>query len=108
MNIKKFLVAVVSSFVLLLTIFLASCSGDKPNNNTSNGQFLDSARTIKVVQIEGSADVSDGKETINCFKGMNLYDGDTLNVKAESVLVIKFDADKYVYLGENTKVNIKS
>ena len=101
----KKLIGVLSILVsLVLLIFLASC-GDDVNNG---GRLIDSARTIKVVQIEGSATVTDDSETIDCFKGMNLYDGDVLNVSKDSILVVKFDEDKYVYLGENTKVNIKS
>ena len=103
---KKFLTIIISSLVLMLTIFLASCGSS--NNEENKGNLLDSARSIKIVQIEGSGNVSDGKETVACFKGMNLYSGDTLNVDANSVIVIRFDEDKYVYLGENTKVNILS
>ena len=99
---KKF-IGFIICFIFCF-IFLVSC-GDDSNNS---GRLIDSARTIKVVQIEGTATVTDDNETIDCFKGMNLYDGDILNVSKDSILVVKFDEDKYVYLGENTKVNIKS
>ena len=98
-----FFVTTILSFVLIL-FSLTSCGDDRENN----GSLLDSARSIKIVGMEGSATVSDDKEELKCFKGMNLYDGDTLNIGADSVLVIKFDEDKYVYLGENTTINIKS
>ena len=98
-----FFVTTILSFVLIL-FSLTSCGEDRENN----GSLLDSARSIKIVGMEGSATVSDDKEELKCFKGMNLYDGDTLNIGADSVLVIKFDEDKYVYLGENTTINIKS
>ena len=98
-----FFVTTILSFVLIL-FSLTSCGDDRENN----GSLLDSARSIKIVGMEGSATVSDDKEELKCFKGMNLYDGDTLNIGADSVLIIKFDEDKYVYLGENTTINIKS
>ena len=99
---KKFIGFIIC---FIFCIFLASCSDGGSNNGE---RLLDSARNIKVVQIEGSATVTDDTETVDCFKGMNLYDGDTLNVGKDSVIVVKFDEDKYVYLGENSKVNIKS
>ena len=113
---KKKLIIIISSIaaviaitVTILIIVLASNSGSKNNNDINGGNsYLDSARTIKIVQIEGSASVTDEEGTADCFKGMNLYDGDKVDVKAESVLVVKFDADKYVYLGEETTINIKS
>ncbi len=83
----------------------------EPSSNpvpTITTQLIQSARTIKIVQIEGEATVTDEYETSECFRGMNLYDGDKIEVKANSVLVIKFDEDKYVYLGENTTINLKS
>lgn len=104
---KKLFSIIAASLLLLLTVFLASCGGGN-NDNTNNGQLLDSARSIKVVQLEGSANVTDSKETTACFKGMNLYSGDKVDVLANSVLVVRFDEDKYVYLGENTTVNILS
>jgi hypothetical protein len=99
---KKFIGFIIC---FIFCIFLASCSDGGSNNGE---RLLDSARNIKIVQIEGSATVTDDTETVDCFKGMNLYDGDTLNVGKDSVIVVKFDEDKYVYLGENSKVNIKS
>lgn len=91
-------------FTMVFILLLSSCS----KGSESNDNYLDSARSIKVVQIEGKATVSDEKETIDCFCGMNLYDGDSLNVLDESTLVVRFDEDKYVYLGSNTKIKIKS
>ncbi len=99
---KKFIGFIIC---LMFCIFLASCSkSDEPEN----GRFLDSARNIKIVQIDGSANVTYEEKTDTCFKGMNLYDGDSVIVSANSTIVIKFDEDKYVYLGENTKIDIKS
>lgn len=117
----------LSSIVLVLTLVtLVGCGGSKNkptttkepdnsntnnngnNNNNNNNQYLSTARTIKVVQIEGNATVTDTEETTKCFPGMNLYDGDTLTVSKDSTLVVKFDDDKYVYLGENTVISIKS
>ncbi len=82
-----------------------SSSNPEPTITT---QLIQSARTIKIVQLEGEATVTDEYETSECFRGMNLYDGDKIDVKANSVLVIKFDEDKYVYLGENTTINLRS
>ena len=101
---KRLFVIYVFLFIFGL-FFLTNCSN---NSNTETGNLIDSARTIKVVQLEGSANVRDNKETVACFKGMNLYDGDVVDVLANSTLVVKFDEDKYVYLAENTTINIKS
>ena len=117
---KNLFKSLITSIILVFAIvFLASCGKkstpttkpDDTNNNNNNGgnnQLLSTARSIKVVQVDGGATVTDSKTTTNCFKGMNLYDGDTLTVNADSTLVIKFDDDKYVYLGEKTIINIKS
>jgi hypothetical protein len=95
--------AIVAAVAIVLAIVLSNESGENTDLN-----YLDSARTIKIVELEGNATVTDEKETINCFKGKNLYNGDTVDVLENSVLVIKFDEDKYVYIGENSKINLKS
>lgn len=116
---KNIFKAIISSIVLVLAILLLVGCGSKnkkitteptntTNNNNNNNNFLTTARSIKVVQISGAASVTDTEETTKCFAGMNLYDGDTLTVSKDSTLVIKFDDDKYVYLGENTTISIKS
>ena len=108
---KKLLIIIISAAVAVIAtvsiILAVVLSKPKDNGNNNNG-YLDSARTIKIVQIEGSATVTDDEGSSSCFKGMNLYNGDKVNVNADSVLVIKFDEDKYTYLGENTIINIKS
>ena len=91
--------------VFIFILMLSSC-GKKGNNDSR--ELIDSARKIKIVQMEGKATVTDDRETLNCYVGMNLYSGDYVEVSKESVLVIKFDEDKYVYLGENTKINLLS
>lgn len=112
MNKKKILILLLSFvFIFLVAISLTSCFSSEPaatSTTDESERLLSTARTIKVVQIEGSATVTDTDGEINCFKGMNLYDGDKLDVKADSTLVVKFDDDKYVYLGENTTINLRS
>ncbi len=118
MSKKKLLIIIISSIVVfataltLILVLTLGGSNSQPSQNQDNPVVEPNnsyqARSIKVVQIDGEASVTADNETINCFKGMNLYDGDTLNVKAESVIVVKFDQDKYIYLGENTEVKIKS
>lgn len=109
MSKKKLWIIIGSSIAALVivavTLILVFTLGNK--GKTEDG-YLDSARSIKVVEIEGSATLEDADESIQCFKGMNLYSGDKVTVNQKSVLVIRFDEDKYVYLGENTKINIKS
>lgn len=112
---KTTIFTILSVFVLMLAFVLSSCGGgnktttEAPTTQSSEQtRILSEGRTIKVVQLEGDAEVVDETGTTKCFKGMNLYDGDKLIVKENSVLVVKFDEDKYVYLGENTTVNVKS
>ena len=83
-------------------------SSINPSETDNYIELIESARTIKIVLLEGSATVTDEFETSDCFKGMNLYDGDKLVVNENSLLVIRFDEDKYVYLGENTTISVKS
>ncbi|MBQ6784033.1 MAG: hypothetical protein IJP63_08540, partial [Acholeplasmatales bacterium] len=102
---KKLLIIIISAVaavVATVSIILAVVLSKPKDNGNNNNGYLDSARTIKIVQIEGSATVTDEEGSSSCFKGMNLYNGDKVNVNADSVLVIKFDEDKYTYLGENT------
>ncbi|MCR5349466.1 MAG: FecR domain-containing protein, partial [Acholeplasmatales bacterium] len=93
--------------IFMLVLFLTGCNGSN-NKKTDESNLIDSARKIKIVQMEGSAKVTDEKETLDCYVGMNLYSGDNVEVAKSSVLVVKFDDDKYVYLGEETKINILS
>lgn len=84
-----------------------------PSTTTSTQEstdpvFVDVARKIKIVQLEGTSTVTDEDDTYDCFIGMNLYSGDVLEVADQSVAVVKFDNDKYVYFGSNSKVNIVS
>jgi hypothetical protein len=108
---KKKLIIIISSItaaiVAVVAIVLAIVLSNKSGENTDLN-YLDSARTIKIVELEGNATITDEIETINCFKGKNLYNGDTVDVLENSVLVTKFDEDKYVYIGENSKINLKS
>jgi len=104
------LISSIASFVVIavaVTLILVFTLG-KSSDSEKRDNLLDSARNIKIVQIEGSGTVTDDKDTVNCFKGMNLYSGDSLKVNEESVIVVRFDEDKYVYLGEKTKINITS
>ena len=107
---KSKLIILISSIVaaiaiaLTVTLIIVLRPKAEPSNNGSIGE----ARSIKIVALEGSATLTDGNEKIDCFKGMNLYDGDHIDVLDNSVLVARFDEDKYVYFAENTSINIKS
>ncbi len=109
----KFIIVFIAIFA---TFGLAACGGSNNNTTTTqtvetqenNPQPIGQARSIKIVQIEGEATVTDANETIACFKGMNLYDGDELNVKENSKLVLRFDEDKYIYIDQLSEVRIKS
>lgn len=107
---KKWLIIIISSIALVaaVAVTLVLVLMPKNNNTNDNERLLDSARSIKIVQITGSGSVSDEDGSYNCYKGMNLYDGDTLDVASNSVIVIKFDQDKYAYLDENTTAVIKA
>lgn len=107
---RKTIIKIISSFIFIVGLFILVSCGETENktNDVINGELLDSVRSIKIVEMEGNATVTDETETTNCYKGMNLYDGDLLKVAESSVVVVRFDEDKYVYLGENTDVSIKS
>ena len=106
---KKIIIIIISAVVVIAAavgITLGIVLGNKGGNQNNN--LIDQARNIKIVQIEGKAKVTDSKETTDCFKGMNLYNGDTVNVEADSVLVLRFDEDKYVYIDQLSTIKIKS
>ena len=106
---KKIIIIIISAVVVIAAavgITLGIVLGNKGGNQNNN--LIDQARNIKIVQIEGKAKVTDSKETTDCFKGMNLYNGDTVDVEADSVLVLRFDEDKYVYIDQLSTIKIKS
>ena len=107
---KKWLIIIISSVVAIATAvtLILVFTLRKPAEDPDNTKLLDSARTIKIVQVTGEAIVTNEDEEIQCYKGLNLYDGDFVSVSKESTIVVKFDEDKYVYLGENTKIKIRS
>ncbi len=113
MSKRSWIIIIISSAVALITavtlilVFTLRKPAEEPTNNNTD-LLVDSARSIKIVQMEGSGTVTDSEGTTDCFVGLNLYDGDSLKVNDKSVIVVKFDEDKYVYFGENTKVNLKS
>ena len=64
---KKFYFFIATSLSLLLMLLLIACGGKNNNNaETSRGMLIDSARSIKIVQMDGKATVKDEKE--ECLK----------------------------------------
>lgn len=65
-------------------------------------------RSIKVEQLEGSAVVRRSDKDLDVYINMNLRNGDTLNVNSSSSVLIKLDSDKFIYVGENSKIDLVS
>ncbi|MGN0733103.1 MAG: FecR domain-containing protein [Emergencia sp.] len=94
--------------VLLLTMgVLTACggsSGDGPGSGSvssggsEGGKAGESARTVVVDGVNGTAVVLDeSKESMNAYKGMNLYSGNDVTVQKSSDMTLVLDMDKYLY-----------
>ena len=104
---KRLFISLAAIIVMLIT--LVSCGGkkteDSPATTTNQPTLVDSARSIKVVELDGTATVTDESETINCFKGMNLYDGDIVIVKR---CKIARNGEMVVALTHDNEVTLKT
>ena len=68
----------------------------------------ESYRSIKIESLEGEAVVKRSDKNLNVYLDMNLRSGDSLETKANSSVVVKLDEDKYIYVGENSKIDLIS
>lgn len=65
-------------------------------------------RDITVDQTEGSVVIVGTTNNGQAYKGERLFNGDDVTVAEASSLVMKMDADKYVYADENTHFFLQS
>ena len=80
----------IIKLLIIMTLLLVSMVGCGKNT----------ARTIKVEELEGTADVTNGEGTSNAYEGQNLQSGDEVGVMDESSLLLLLDTDKHVFATE--------
>lgn len=68
----------------------------------------ESYRSIKIESREGEAVVKRDDKELNVYNDMNLRSGDTLETFENSSVMIKLDDDKYIYVGEKSKIDLIS
>lgn len=69
----------------------------------------ESYRSMAVDRAQGTTLItneSDGEK--EAYKGMHLYSGDDVNVQKEANLVLRLDADKYMYAQEHTHFKVEN
>ena len=66
----------------------------------------DAYRSVKIIEIGGTANIDRDGKTLAALENMNLRTGDSLETKEESFARMKLDEDKYVYLAENSRISL--
>ena len=67
---------------------------------------MDTYRSIKVFELNGTCQVTRGDETLEAFKNMTLSSGDTFTVGDTGFARLKLDDDKFVYLEAGTRIEL--
>lgn len=80
----------IIKLLIIMTLLLVSMVGCGKNT----------ARTIKVEELEGTADVTNNEGTLDAYVGQNLQSGDEVGVMDESSLLLLLDTDKHVFATE--------
>lgn len=80
----------IIKLLIIMTLLLVSMVGCGKNT----------ARTIKVEELEGTASVTNNEGTLDAYEGQNLQSGDEVNVLVDSSLQLLLDVDKHVFATE--------
>lgn len=64
------------------------------------------ARSAKVLEINGTCSVERGGKVLGVTEGMKLFTDDILVVGKGSSTRIRIDEDKFIFLGENSRLNL--
>ena len=65
-------------------------------------------RTIQIQEIDGSVLINRNNKENEAYKGMNLKNGDNIKTKDDSHTILKLDLDKYIYIGNNSSIDLTS
>ena len=88
---------VILIFLLTFIFGLSSCKKEE-----------DSYRNIKIVELEGDATIKRKEKEYDAYINMSLRSNDNISVNDDSSLILKLDSDKYLYVGENSNIDLVS
>ena len=88
---------VILIFLLTFIFGLSSCKKEE-----------DSYRNIKIVELEGDATIKRKEKEYDAYINMSLRSNDNISVCDDSSLILKLDSDKYLYVGENSNIDLVS
>ncbi len=88
---------VILIFLLTFIFGLSSCKKEE-----------DSYRNIKIVELEGDATIKRKEKEYDAYINMSLRSNDNICVNDDSSLILKLDSDKYLYVGENSNIDLVS
>ena len=86
--------SVLALVAIIIAVIIAFNTGKKQD------------RAAKVLEISGTCTVERGGKVIDATKGMELFSEDILVVGKGSSTRIKIDEDKFIYLGENSRLSL--
>lgn len=94
-------IAAVAAIVLIVVFSTKGTPNDKP---VEDEQF----RSILVEKVNGDVFVNRKDKDLKAYENMNLRSGDTISTNATSNTILKLDGDKFIYIGENSNINLYS
>lgn len=103
---KKILI-IIGSIVLAIGVALAIILPIVLNNNNSNPIEPD-YRSIKAIQVTEEAYCKRDEKELAIYEGMNFRNNDSIKTKNNAYVVLKLDSDKYIYIGSNSDVLLKT
>lgn len=94
-------IAAVAAIVLIVVLSTKGTPNDKPIED-------EHFRSILVEKLSGNVLVNRKDKDLEAYQNMNLRSGDTITTNDTSSTILKLDGDKFVYIGENSNVNLIS
>ncbi len=101
-NSKKKLIIIISiaaAVLIALAVILAVALNRKGE---------DSYRSVRIQTMEGTVQILRGDKTLDAYESMNLKNEDQILTSKDSECVLKLDEDKFVYIGENSKIYLET
>ncbi|MCR5231169.1 MAG: FecR family protein, partial [Acholeplasmatales bacterium] len=101
---KKILI-IIGSIVLAIGVALAIILPIVLNNG---GPQEPDYRSIKAIQVTEEAYCKRDEKELAIYEGMNFRNNDSIKTKNNAYVVLKLDSDKYIYIGSNSDVLLKT
>jgi|GEM_PF-3392023 len=97
---KGLLVGIIGAALIIaaVVVFIVTHRAGEP----------ETLRSIKVIELDGTCNIIRNGETIAAQKDMDLYTDDVVEVSEGSFAEIRLDDDKFLYLDENTIIDISA